>query len=343
MEYKYRKQFTVDGESFRIYAQTLEELYEKKAKKELEIREHGKLTSSSVTVKEWGYYAIETYKKSVSDEYREQILGRFRKHVVPVIGNQKIKDIKPIQCQEILNAQIGMSKSHITQLAQEMAFIFHMGEINGLLRHNPMEHCVKPKSVSNQRRSITEEEREHLMKVCEKERFLFFLFMLQCGCRAKEVWNLQGKDIIDKGNYYLLHIRGTKTSNSDRFVPLPISLWERVKNCPEDAYIVSNKGNKYNKNTYKALSKALKREMNISMGCQVFRNALIPPLPLADDFIPYLLRHTYCTDLQKKGIDVRTAQKLMGHADISTTANIYTHQDDELMEYTAGLLDAITT
>ena len=68
--------------------------------------------------------------------------------------------------------------------------------------------------------------------------------------------------------------------------------------------------------------------------CPIHLSGILPgssPYPLADDFVPYCLRHTYCTDLQKAGVDVRTAQKLMGHADISTTANIYTHQDDEAL------------
>lgn len=63
------------------------------------------------------------------------------------------------------------------------------------------------------------------------------------------------------------------------------------------------------------------------MGCRIYRNQLIPPYPLADDFVPYNLRHTFCTDLQKKGVDIRIAQYLMGHSDISLTANIYTHAD----------------
>ena len=78
--------------------------------------------------------------------------------------------------------------------------------------------------------------------------------------------------------------------------------------------------------------------MNISMGCRVYRNQLIPPLALADDFVPYDLRHTYCTDLQKKGVDIRTAQYLMGHADIKMTANIYTHADNSTVISAAKLL-----
>ena len=71
--------------------------------------------------------------------------------------------------------------------------------------------------------------------------------------------------------------------------------------------------------------------MNLSMGAKTYRNELIPPLPLADDFTPYLFRHTFCTDLKKKGVDVRIASELMGHASIRTTADIYDHADDDTL------------
>ena len=79
--------------------------------------------------------------------------------------------------------------------------------------------------------------------------------------------------------------------------------------------------------------------MNISMGCRMYRNALIPPFPLAEDFVPYDLRHTYCTDLQKAGVDIRVAQKLMGHSSIEVTANIYTHVDTDDIILAGQLLD----
>ena len=48
-----------------------------------------------------------------------------------------------------------------------------------------------------------------------------------------------------------------------------------------------------------------------------------------DVFLPHIsahiLRHTGCTRMAKKGIDVKVLQKIMGHSDISVTMNIYTH------------------
>ena len=40
---------------------------------------------------------------------------------------------------------------------------------------------------------------------------------------------------------------------------------------------------------------------------------------------PHVCRHTYCTNMAKSGVSAKTLQYLMGHADIATTLNVYTH------------------
>lgn len=42
---------------------------------------------------------------------------------------------------------------------------------------------------------------------------------------------------------------------------------------------------------------------------------------------PHVLRHTFCTNMQRAGIDVKSLQYLMGHSNVSVTLDVYTHID----------------
>jgi integrase len=43
---------------------------------------------------------------------------------------------------------------------------------------------------------------------------------------------------------------------------------------------------------------------------------------------PHMLRHTHATELIRSGWDAAKVQKRLGHADVQTTLNIYTHLED---------------
>ena len=167
--------------------------------------------------------------------------------------------------------------------------------------------------------------------------------MLDCGCRTSEAAEVKGMDIQLKDNIPLLHIRGTKSKNANRVVPIPPDLYDLIKDTPPFEYIAcysSGAAIKYsNRNR---VWNSFKRQLNIAMGCKMYRNQLIPPFPVAPDLVPYCFRHTYCTNLARNGIDIRMAQKLMGHSDISLTANIYTNFDESDILDVAKILNQST-
>lgn len=330
-EYKYNLWFTYEGKRYRVRADSKEELYEKRAAKLLALKEGSRILSPSTTVEKWASTAFDTYKMNAKN--LPEMKMRYKKYVAPVIGPVPISKVTPVQCQNILNGCAGMSFSHVDKLRQEIRFIFESALDNGLIRKNPAAKLNLPEYSKGDRRSITDHERKHLYNCyAQYQPFILFVLMLECGCRPSEAINLIGKDIDHEKR--LLHIRGTKTKNSDRYVPIPDRLYGVIK-CtkPFDPIAPNNAGRAHTAESYKKLRSRLKRELNISMGCKTYRNALIPPYPLSEDFEPYCLRHTYCTDLCRAGIDVRTAQRLMGHANISITADIYTHVDvDQILD-----------
>ena len=63
-------------------------------------------------------------------------------------------------------------------------------------------------------------------------------------------------------------------------------------------------------------------------GAKLYRNKIIEHA-FDPAITPHFLRHTYCTNLRRQGYDLKTAQYLMGHASITTTANIYSHVDED--------------
>ena len=325
MEYKYRTTFTYNGKRYVVRANTLEDLYAKKAIRQKTLKDNIIIYDKNISVDEWAKKAFETYKNGVKNI--EDTYARYRKYISPYIGNKPIGSIKAVECQTLLNNCSGMSYSHCMKLKQELSFIFERAVENQIIPFNPARKLRLPDNKKGQRRSITDHERKHLMLVYEKDpAFLLFIVILECGCRPEEAINLIGRDIDHEQK--LLHVRGTKTKNSDRFVPIPDDLYETIKNTkPFEPICPNRSGKKHSESSYNRLCAHLRRDMNISMGCKTYRNALVPPYPLADDFVPYCLRHRYCTDLCKASIDVRTAQRLMGHANISVTADIYTHID----------------
>ena len=47
---------------------------------------------------------------------------------------------------------------------------------------------------------------------------------------------------------------------------------------------------------------------------------------------PHILRHEYATSLYRAGVDIKTAQILLGHSDIRLTMDLYNHIEAESKE-----------
>ena len=83
-------------------------------------------------------------------------------------------------------------------------------------------------------------------------------------------------------------------------------------------------------NSLRRLWNAFARDLDLRMGAKV-RDGEVVQHAIASDLTPYCLRHTFCTDLQRAGVPINVAKELMGHANISVTANIYTHRDQKVL------------
>lgn len=276
-------------------------------------------------LKEWADICVNVYKPNMKKGtmYHYTFHSRLRTCILAYIGDMEVEEIKPIDCQRCLNMQMGKSQYHIREIHQMINFLFERAIDNEMITKNPARNITRPSGTKGTRRSLTNAERAAFLEAIEDPVNLPFAFMYYCGLRPSEARNIRTEDLIEVSGCLALHVRGTKTKNADRTVPIPSNLSRLIQkslkssnNASQDVCVMA----------YETVSRRW-QNLRKKMGA-------------APDLVPYCLRHTYCTDLQKKGIDIRIAQKLMGHSSIDLTSTIYSHIDEDLFTITSELLEA---
>ena len=347
------KTFTFEGK--RIYVRGKDDIAValKMDKRKRELEEGRKEISGNMLVSSWTEEWLVTYKKqNVNSRYYKDIQSSIRKYIYPEIGSMPIKKIRPIHLQKILNGMTQFSNSYINKVYDIIRQIFTEAYRNGLIIDNPAESLRRPSGVDvKKRRALTNRERELTLKVAEEHRGgLFVLIMLYCGLRPGEVAALKWCDVDLNNKVIKVRLANKsddvigkpKTLSGIRDVPIPdvlVDRMERETRKPFNYVCTDSRGNRLTKSSMRSLWENFKREMNIAAGCRVFRNQLIRPFPVDDDLTLYCYRHTYCTDLQAAGVPINIAKELMGHSNISVTAQIYTHKSEAAFNSAAALIN----
>lgn len=324
-----RKTFTFEGRRYDVTAKTEAELYEKVAQKKLEL-EQGQIRESRQFVKDYVKVWLSVYKKPYVSVRTYEMYITTTNHIIRYLGDMQIKHVSPTDVQRMITNEFekGRSKSHIDKLLLTMRQIFRQAKMDKKIRDNPLDGIATPKMQQRSRRAITEEERRYILSVAATHRYgRWIRGMLYLGIRPEETALLQGKDVDLKSQ--TLHVRGTKSKKADRYVPIPDALLSDFTGFSDEEYIyTTSKGNPPDKRRRHAWWGAFKRDLDIAMGAEVYRNQILKSV-VADDLTAYCLRHTYGTDGQAAGIPIDVLADLMGHEDVSTTRKYYIHDNSE--------------
>lgn len=310
-----------------------------------------------MSVDAWFKQWLSLYKspKGMTEKSLRMYTEKYNNHIKKRIGTMRLEDVRDVHLQSILNDQAGMSASHVKKLRMVMQEMFRRARQSRLIQYDPSELLELPDMTQGKRRSITEEERKAILAVAEYHPAgLWVLTLLYTGMRPGETAALTWANVDFKSNEIHVHvaresgskrIKSTKTDAGVRDVPIHANLLPRLLEAagsPLDPVFPNRDGKHMDDATLYRRWKAFYRELDIYCGAKVYRNQIIKHA-VAQDLTPYCLRHTFCTDLEKAGVPLNVAKELMGHSDISVTANIYTHKDTDVLHKNMALLDGSGT
>lgn len=340
---------TGEKKQVKVRAKTKKELEKKFMEKKLGY-EMGILTINGNTLfSKWAEEWLETYKKpTVSDATFINIHYIIDRFFISRLGSMKLSDIKTIHIQQCLNESEGYAKSTIDKAFTYINSIMEKAVINNLINRNPCLGVEKPKGrEKEERRSLTPEEISLFRNVViSHEKGLLFGIMLACGLRPSEARALRWENIDIK--HKQLSITSTVAARKDvlkqpkskagiRTIPIPdwyMNLFQEksIPNINKNEFIFfGSRGKPMTEQRLKRAWSSFMREMDIAAGAKLYRNKIIEHA-IDQSLTPYYLRHTYATNLAEKGVDIKTAQYLLGHSDIKMTAQIYTHITDKMIE-----------
>lgn len=305
---------------------------------------------------------------------------KLRGYILPAIGRKKLADVRDSDLQRILNDQAETSFSHASKVRMIMKAMFKQAYVSRQIMYDPSLALTLPAVTQGKRRSITEEERTVLLEVAKTHRCgLWVKFMLYEGLRPGETAALRVKHLdFDKGLISVSEavesgsdVIGTpKTNAGIRYVFISDQIKDELKAAVDGKYAENfvfpqtDGKSMMTAGTIENNWKYFTRQMDLAMGAETTAHGHIydpkdidrngkpiypdpkdPSKPLdghklAPDFVLYCLRHTFCTDLGKKGVSVEDIRYLMGHESITTTLGTYSHPGEETATRAAKIISS---
>lgn len=250
------------------------------------------------------------------------------------IGKVLAKELTPYQVESLITYMVVERKNSpktVKNYISVLSSAYKYGIKNRILKDNPCSYVDLPKKKSKESVILSKDDVSTFMECLDNELLDFKVLCelaLFCGLRRGEVLALTEKDInMEFGNVRIwktrYRVKGKdivqepKTEKSRRVVQIPPFVLDDIKNLiaehhgyefDTDGYLIQYCGEKIKPDQTKKMITAFTKKYNL------------PPVTL------HGLRHTFASMLNASGeFDIAVISAALGHSNISTTLNIYTH------------------
>ncbi len=330
-----------------IYAKSISELESKKSEIKVSLNNGTYADDKGTTIKKWGKTWLDIYKSSVEDATKDRYEYAIRK--MDAIHDIRLMELKKTDVQKLLNDK---SDNPETQRIIRLTLrqMLECAIDDGLIYKNVARNVTIEKSKKKYSgRRLTEAEQKAIASCDFELKEKAYIYMLYyTGIRPEEALALTKSDvdlkheivhinkaITWKDKNFPVKIKSTKSEAGNRDIPIAASLSPILRlymNELNNIYLFPQPdGSMMQQKAYQRFFDNIRGKINIKLGGTNDKkvNGRIKEHGIkATDLTAYTFRHNYASMLYDVGVDVKEAQYLLGHSDISITLNIYTHLDE---------------
>lgn len=335
--------------------ETRKDANERKAKEEAEARK-------ILTVRQ---YAEQIFMPDLSVTCSESTRYNFtlclNKHVFPAIGDIRIKDVEPEQISKMLlslqapadKEQKPLKYASVIKCYTVINMLFKKAYITRKIAQNPMDFVPRPKPTKAEGKeestvkAFDEKTLVFIMSCLKKEPFkwqVFIRMLIDTGCRCGEICGLKWQSVN-------AHDKCITIESTLAYTPKNGKIGDCAEYDGKGIYADTTKTGK--KRTIYVSTSIIDmlndlRKMQMASGHPseyVFtqNNSALPMHPQSptrylkkfgerydiEDVHPHKFRHTFASVAITHGADIASVSAKLGHANISTTLDMYTHANDE--------------
>ncbi|UNL85724.1 tyrosine-type recombinase/integrase [Priestia koreensis] len=299
---------------------------------------------------EWFKIKRNSINFQTADTYQSFIVNR----IVPSLGTIALSALSPLNLQSYVNTlkEEGLASSTVKKIYNIIKGALDYALNMELLHSNPIKKVQLPKDKKKEMSVWSVEEIKSFLTIAKKDRlYMAFHLAITTGMRRGEILGLRWKDIdFDRGILYVRQtlskdgkqfLVGAKTESGVRSIKLPNEtvsalLAQKKSICNDkqslvndyvdhDLVVCTSKGTPMNPNNLKRTYLKLIKEANVQ------------------EIRFHDLRHTHATMLLAQGISAKVISERLGHSNIKTTLDTYSHVLPNMQEEAANQIDTLLT
>jgi integrase/recombinase XerD len=273
------------------------------------------------------------YTENTIAAYRND-LNQFTNYVEDKVDGNWLKVTKTVISDYItylkINEEYSYSSSTVARKVAAIKSFFHYLIAKGITQTDPTATLDSPKVKKRLPKAISITEINKLLKVTanndapKSRRDHEMLELLYAsGMRVTELVSLNVDDIdFEEGT---VKVKAKKSGIKERFIPVAGDALEALR-----TYVEHSRKQLMRNQSETALFLNHRGQRLTRQGSWLIIKRYVEEVGISDKVTPHTLRHSFAAHKLSRGKSLQDIQKLLGHANISTT-QVYTHlvKDDE--------------